>query len=96
MLMGVPIVFSHLVSVLGVAGDLGLIDPDQYAAVARRELTMESSIHYKFRNDVTAYRFFARAGGLPIPTSTYSFASGGVTKTFEFSGFVRLGDDATS
>jgi hypothetical protein len=65
--------------------------------VARREITMESSIHYKFRNDVTAYRFFARAGGLPIPTSKYSFTGNGTnTKTYEFSPFVRLGDDATS
>lgn len=95
-LMGFPIVFSHLVSVLGVAGDLALIDPSQYAAVSRRELTMQSSIHYKFRDDITAFRFFARGGGLPIPTSTYSFKASGGTKTFAYSGFVRLGDDATS
>ena len=96
-LMGLPIVWTHLTSVLGVAGDLALIDPDHYATVARREITMESSIHYKFRNDVTAYRFFARAGGLPIPTSKYSFTGNGTnTKTYEFSPFVRLGDDATS
>jgi len=96
MLLGYPIVWTHLVSKLGVAGDLALIDPDHYATVMRREVTMESSIHYKFRNDITAYRFFARAGGLPIPTSEYSFAAAGGTATYEFSPFVRLGDDATS
>lgn len=95
-LMGFPIVFTHLVSLLGVAGDLALIDPTQYGAVARRALTMQSSIHYKFRDDITAFRFFARGGGLPIPTSTYSYKASGGTKTFAYSGFVRLGDDATS
>jgi HK97 family phage major capsid protein len=96
MLLGYPIVWSHLVSKLGVAGDLALIDPDHYAVVLRREVTMESSIHYQFRNDVTAYRFFARAGGLPIPTDKYSFAASGSNFTYAFSPFVRLGDDATS
>jgi hypothetical protein len=57
---------------------------------------MESSIHYKFRDDVTAYRFFVRAGGLQIPTSTYSFESTGAAKGFEFSPSVILGDDVTS
>jgi len=97
MLLGFPLIWSHLGSVLGVAGDLALIDPAHYAVVMRREVTMQSSIHYKFQNDVTAYRFFARAGGLPIPTSEYSFAGNGTNaKTYEFSPFVRLGDDATS
>ena len=96
MLLGFPLVWSHLMSQLGVAGDLALIDPAHYATVARREITMESSIHYKFRDDVTAYRFFVRAGGLQIPTSTYSFESTGAAKGFEFSPSVILGDDVTS
>ena len=95
-LCGRPLVITPLLSVLGVAGDFALIDPAQYATVARRELTVESSIHYKFRNDLTAYRFHGRFGGAPIPSSEYSFASSGTTATWAFSGFVRLGDDITS
>ena len=95
-LCGRPLVITPLLSVLGVAGDLALVDPAQYATVARRELTVESSIHYKFRNDLTAYRFHGRFGGAPIPSSEYSFASSGTVGTWLFSGFVRLGDDATS
>lgn len=95
-LCGLPLVFSNLMSALGVAGDLALIDPQQYAAVLRRDVTVESSIHYKFRNDITAYRFFVRAGGAPIPGAEYSFAASGAAAVWAFSGFVRLGDDATS
>lgn len=96
MLMGKPVIFTHLTSLLGVAGDLSLINPAFYAVAMRQALTVESSIHYKFRNDITAYRFFARAGGIPIPTGTYSYKSSGSAKTYEVSPFVRLGDDATS
>lgn len=96
MLLGKPVIFTHLTSLLGVAGDLALINPAFYAVAMRQVLTVESSIHYKFRNDITAYRFFARAGGIPIPTGTYSYKSSGSTKTYEVSPFVRLGDDATS
>ena len=95
-LLGKPVIFTHLTSLLGVAGDLALINPAFYAVAMRQALTVESSIHYRFRNDITAYRFFARAGGIPIPTGTYSYKSSGSTKTYEVSPFVRLGDDATS
>ena len=95
-LLGLPIVWSHLMSAKGVAGDLGLIDPSQYAAVLRRQVTMESSRDFKFQHDITAYRLLTRAGGMPIPADTYSFAAAGSVKTFEYSGFVRLGDDVTS
>jgi HK97 family phage major capsid protein len=95
-LLGKPIVWTHLTSLKGVKGDLALINPAFYAAALRQALTVESSIHYKFRNDITAYRFFARAGGIPIPTGTYSYKAAGSVKTYEVSPFVVLGDDATS
>lgn len=96
MLLGKPIIWTHLTSLKGVAGDLALINPAHYAVGMRQSLTVESSIHYRFRNDITAYRFFARAGGIPIPTGTFSYKSSGSTKTYEVSPFVQLGDDATS
>lgn len=95
-LLGLPIVWSHLMSAKGVAGDLALIDPSQYAAVLRKQVTMESSTHYKFQHDITAYRLLVRAGGAPIPAGEYSFSAAGSALTYAYSGFVRLGDDVTS
>lgn len=95
-LLGKPIVWTHLSPVRGVKGDLALINPAFYAVAMRQALTVESSIHYKFRNDITAYRFFARAGGIPIPEDTYSYKAAGGVKTYEVSPFVALGDDVAS
>jgi HK97 family phage major capsid protein len=92
-LLGLPIVESELLPMIGVRGDLALVNGDFYAVALRQ---VESSIHYRFRNDLTAYRFVVRAGGIPIPTSTYAYKSSGSAKVFEHSPFVVLGDDATS
>lgn len=91
-LLGIPVVVTPLVAVLGSQGDVCLGNADFYALAVRTALTIESSIHYKFQNDVTAYRFFARAGGIPIPTSTYSYKSTASTKDYAVSPFVVLDD----
>jgi HK97 family phage major capsid protein len=91
-LLGIPVVVTPLVSVLGAQGDVCLGNADFYALAVRTALTIQSSIHYQFRNDVTAYRFFARAGGLPIPTGTYSYKSTASTKDYAVSPFVVLDD----
>jgi HK97 family phage major capsid protein len=91
-LLGIPVVVTPLVALLGSQGDVCLGNGAFYAMALRQALTVESSIHYKFRNDVTAYRFFARAGGIPIPTSTYSYKSVASVKEFEVSPFVVLDD----
>lgn len=95
-LLGYPVVVSDLQPTLGVKGDLALINPAFYAVAMRTQLTIESSIHVEFVNDLTTYRFYARAGGLPIPDGTYAYAASGGTKIDEHSPFVVLGDDATS
>lgn len=91
-LLGIPMVVTPLVRVLGEQGDVCLGNADFYALAVRQALTIESSIHYKFRNDITAYRFLARAGGIPIPTDTYSYKSTASSKDYEVSPFVVLDD----
>lgn len=80
-LLGLPVRMNDFQPALGTQGDFALINPDFYAAGIRTQLTVDVSTHYQFRNDVTAYRFVARAGGLPLPTGTYAYSATGTTKT---------------
>ena len=95
-LLGLPIIFTDMAPVLGVKGDLALGNGGFYAYALRQALTVESSIHYKFQNDITAYRFLTRGGGIPIPESEYSYKASGSVKTAPHSPFVVLGDDTAS
>ena len=90
-LLGLPVVVTDLLPTLGTKGDVVLVNGDFYAMGLRQALTVESSIHYKFVNDITTYRFVARAGGIPLPTSTYAYAIDGAgNKVDEHSPFVVL------
>lgn len=91
-LLGLPIIVTPLMAVLGAQGDVALGNGAFYAMALRTALTIESSIHYRFRNDITAYRFFARGGGIPIPTGTYSYKAAASVKEYEVSPFVVLDD----
>ena len=91
-LLGYPVIVSDFLNTLGAEGDIGLINPDHYAAALRRQLTVESSIHVKFVNDVTTWRFFARGGGIPIPTAPYAYRSAASSNIDEHSPFVVLDD----
>lgn len=95
-LLGLPVVLTDMAPVLGVAGDLALGNGGFYAYALRQALTVESSIHYKFQNDLTAFRFLTRGGGIPIPQSEYSYKASGSVKQAPHSPFVRLGDDIAS
>jgi hypothetical protein len=91
-LLGYPIVVSDFLNALGSEGDIGLINPDHYAAALRRQLTVESSIHVKFVEDVTTWRFFARGGGINIPTAPYAYRSVASSNVDAHSPFVVLDD----
>lgn len=95
-LLGLPVVLTDMAPVLGVQGDLALGNGGFYAYALRQALTVESSIHYKFQNDLTAFRFLTRGGGIPIPQSEYSYKASGSVKTAPHSPFVVLGDDLAS
>jgi HK97 family phage major capsid protein len=91
-LLGYPIVISDFLNALGSEGDFGLINPDHYAAAVRKQLTVESSIHYAFVNDITTWRLLARGAGTPIPTAPYAYRSVTSTNVDEHSPFVVLDD----
>lgn len=92
-LLGMPVVITDLLPTLGSTADLALINPDFYACAIRTQLTVESSIHVRFVDDVTTYRFFARGGGIPIPDAPYAYKSDGsatAAYTDQHSPFVAL------
>lgn len=91
-LLGYPIVISDFLNALGSEGDIALVNPDHYAAALRKQLTVESSIHYAFVNDITTWRFLARGGGIPIPTAPYAYRSVTSSNVNEHSPFVVLDD----
>jgi HK97 family phage major capsid protein len=93
-LLGLPVIVSDLLPSLGTEGDVALVNGDFYAMGLRQALTVESSIHYKFVNDITTYRFVARAGGIPLPTSTYAYKTVAGAKVDEHSPFVVLDEPA--
>lgn len=95
-LLGLPVIVTPLMAILGLQGDVALGNGAFYAMALRQALTIESSIHYKFRNDITAYRFYMRAGGIPIPDGTYSYKAAGSVKEWEVSPFVVLDDVVAS
>jgi HK97 family phage major capsid protein len=73
LLLGLPVIVTDLLPTLGTKGDVALVNGDFYAMGLRQALTVESSIHVAFIQDVTTYRFVARGGGIPLPTSTYAY-----------------------
>lgn len=95
LLLGLPVIVTDLLPTLGTEGDVSLVNGDFYAMGLRQALTVESSIHVKFVQDITTYRFVARGGGIPLPTGTYAYkvnASG--NKVDEHSPFVVLDESA--
>lgn len=97
LLLGLPVIVTDLLPTLGVKGDVALVNGDFYAMGLRQALTVESSIHVAFVNDVTTYRFVARGGGIPLPTSTYAYkVDGSGNKVDPHSPFVVLDVPASS
>lgn len=91
LLLGLPVIITDLLPALGTEADICLVNPDFYAMGLRQALTVESSIHVAFIQDVTTYRFVARGGGIPLPTSTYAYkVDGAGAKVNPHSPFVAL------
>lgn len=97
LLLGLPVIVTDLLPTLGTKGDVALVNGDFYAMGLRQALTVESSIHVAFIQDVTTYRFVARGGGIPLPTSTYAYkVDGAGNKVDPHSPFVVLDVPASS
>ena len=90
LLLGLPVIVTDILPTIGTRGDVCLANPDFYAMALRQALTVESSIHVKFVQDITTYRFLARGGGIPLPTSTYAYKTSAGVKVDPHSPFVVL------
>lgn len=94
-LLGYPVVFSEHMADPGSAGDVVLGDMSGYLKVIRQDVTIESSIHYKFINDQTTWRVVQRSGGkpwlmAPVPMRRHAAGTAGGDLAYTRSHFVKL------
>jgi HK97 family phage major capsid protein len=64
-ILGRPVVFTEKMETLGTVGDIAFIDPMYYLIGDRQTMSMESSTHARFVNDVTVIKFVERVDGRP-------------------------------
>jgi len=64
-ILGRPVIFTEKSPVLGDAGDINFVDLSYYLIGDRQVMQAESSTDYRFKDDVTAYRFIQRVDGRP-------------------------------
>lgn len=91
-LFGFPIHWTEKLPVLGVRGDILLADWTKYIIGDRQVTTIDSSQHFRFRDDVTAWRAVHRVGGQPMLSVPITLADG----TTQISPFVVLDPVAAS
>jgi len=87
-LMGYPVYFIENCSTLGNEGDLILADFSKYVIGDRQTTTVDASKHFRFQNDLTAWRAVHRVGGRPWLSAPLTLRDG----TTEVSPFVILDD----
>lgn len=87
-LFGYPLIFSEMCPALGTAGDLILADWSKYLIGDRQQVTVDSSKHFQFQNDLTAWRAVSRVDGQPWLSAPLTYQDGAT----EISPFVILGD----
>jgi len=64
---------------LGDVGDIMLIDPSQYQMIEKGGMQSASSIHVRFLEGETVFRFISRVDGQPMWNSALTPANGGNT-----------------
>lgn len=64
-LLGRPIRFLDHASTLGDKGDIWFMDMSKYRLISKGGIQRDSSIHVRFLNDETAFRFRMRMNGQP-------------------------------
>jgi len=87
-LMGFPVYFIENCSTLGNEGDLILADWSKYVIGDRQTTTVDASKHFRFQNDLTAWRAVHRVGGRPWLSAPLTLRDG----TTEVSPFCLLND----
>lgn len=85
-ILGRPVIFTEKVPALGTVGDINFVDLGFYLIGDRQVMSAQSSEHYKFGNDVTAYRIIERVDGRPWLNSAITPRNAGPT----LSPFVKL------
>lgn len=90
MLFGRPVIETEYNPGLGTNGALLLASPSQYALIQKSGVQAASSIHVKFVEDETAFRFVYRVDGQPIWASPVT-AYASTAADFTISPFVQLG-----
>ena len=86
-LFGYPIFFSEMMPLPGVQGSVLLADWSKYLIGDRQATTIDSSKHFRFQNDLTAWRATHRVDGQPWLSAPLSYQDG----TTSVSPFVILG-----
>lgn len=78
-ILGRPVIITELANTLGAANDVAFVDFNQYLIGDRMAMQAESSEHFKFGNDMIAYRFIERVDGRPWMQSAITPANNGPT-----------------
>lgn len=66
LLLGRPVIPTEHSATLGTPGDIVLADLSQYVLIDKGAPSMASSIHVRFLNDETTFRFVYRVDGQPV------------------------------
>jgi len=78
-ILGRPVIFTEKSPVVGTTGDIVFADLGYYLIGDRQVMSAMSSEHYKFGNDVTAFRIIERVDGRPWIQSAITPKNGGST-----------------
>jgi len=78
-LLGRPIVPIEQCATLGTVGDIIFADLSQYVMIDKGGIQSASSIHVKFTNDETVFRFVYRVDGQPMLNSAITPFKGSAT-----------------
>jgi len=90
-LFGYPVFYNEHCSAVGTAGDIILADWSKYLIGDRQAISIDSSKHFRFQNDLTAWRAVHRVDGQPWLSDYFTLADGTAT----VSPFVILGNKTT-
>jgi HK97 family phage major capsid protein len=75
-LFGRPMLPMEQIAAVNAKGDLMLVDPQAYVMIQKGGIQSATSIHVRFVNDETAFRFVIRVDGQPIWNSALTPYSG--------------------
>lgn len=86
-LFGYPVFFSEHMPLPGTIGSILLADWSKYLVGSRQATTIDASKHFRFRDDITAWRAVHRVGGNPWMSAPFTYSDG----TTQVSPFIVLG-----